>query len=48
MFATPIAGFIDEAGIIVHNAAVGEDAILNLLPEALASATAAARKYSPR
>ena len=31
MFATPIAYLIDEQGVIVHNVAVGTDAILDLL-----------------
>jgi peroxiredoxin len=31
MFATPIAYLIDEAGVIVHDVAVGLDAILGLL-----------------
>jgi len=31
MFATPIAYLIDEAGVIVHDVAVGTDAILELL-----------------
>jgi hypothetical protein len=35
MFATPIAYLIDEAGIIAQEVAVGKDAILNLLPQAL-------------
>jgi peroxiredoxin len=35
MFATPIAYLIDEAGVVAHDVAVGEDAILNLLSQAL-------------
>jgi len=31
MFATPIAYLIDEAGVVVHDVAVGTDAILELL-----------------
>jgi hypothetical protein len=31
MFATPIAYLIGEAGVIAHDVAVGEDAILKLL-----------------
>jgi peroxiredoxin len=31
MFATPVAYLIDEAGVIVHDVAVGTDAILGLL-----------------
>ena len=34
MFATPIAYLIDEAGVITHDVAVGQDAILELLLEA--------------
>jgi hypothetical protein len=34
MFATPIAYLIDEAGVIVHDVAVGEDAIRKLLTAA--------------
>jgi peroxiredoxin len=34
MFATPIAYIIDEAGVIMHDVAMGEDAILSLLTEA--------------
>jgi peroxiredoxin len=35
MFATPIAYLIDEAGVITHDVAVGEDAILKVLSEKL-------------
>ena len=38
MFATPIAYLIDEAGIITHDVAIGEEAILSLLTEARALA----------
>jgi hypothetical protein len=31
MFATPIAYLIDEAGVIAHDVAVGEDGIRELL-----------------
>jgi peroxiredoxin len=34
MFATPIAYFIDEAGLIVHDVAVGTDAIVELMSKA--------------
>jgi hypothetical protein len=34
MFATPIAYLIDEAGVVTHDVAVGEDAIRRLLTEA--------------
>jgi peroxiredoxin len=34
MFATPIAYLIDEAGVITHDVAAGENAILRLLAEA--------------
>jgi peroxiredoxin len=34
MFATPIAYLIDEAGIIIHDVAVGVDAILELMARA--------------
>ena len=34
MFATPIAYLIDEAGVIMQDVAVGEDAIRKLLTEA--------------
>lgn len=34
MFATPVAYLIDDAGIIVHDVAVGTDAILDLLTQA--------------
>ena len=34
MFATPIAYFIDEVGVILRNVAVGSDAILELLARA--------------
>jgi peroxiredoxin len=37
MFATPIAYLIDEAGVIAHDVAVGEDAIRKLLTQAKAS-----------
>lgn len=33
MFATPIGYLIDKAGVITHDTAVGEDAILNFLPK---------------
>ena len=39
MFATPIAYLIDEAGIITHDVAVGEEAIRKLLTEAKTPAT---------
>jgi peroxiredoxin len=39
MFATPIAYLIDEAGVITHDVAVGEEAIQKLLAEAKAIAT---------
>jgi peroxiredoxin len=35
MFATPIAYLIDEAGVITHDVAAAEDAILDLLLQAL-------------
>ena len=31
MFATPVAYLIDEAGVIIQDAAVGTDAILSVL-----------------
>ncbi len=34
MFATPIAYLIDEAGVITHDVALGQDAILDLLDQA--------------
>ena len=37
MFATPIAYLIDEKGIILHDVAVGTDAIQRLLHECSAS-----------
>jgi len=33
MFATPIAYLIDEAGVLTHEVAIGEEAILKLLRE---------------
>ena len=35
MFATPVAYFIDEAGVIVMDVAVGGDAIGELLAQSL-------------
>ena len=33
MFATPVAYLIDEAGFIVHDIAVGTEAILELMAQ---------------
>jgi peroxiredoxin len=37
MFATPIAYLIDEQGVIIHDVAVGSDAIRDLLHDCSAS-----------